>query len=75
MLKDIIGSIEPSVHGVLNAKIQLREPKTKMLRSAAVLAQELGQSGIVVFTRSGYLRYMLGALRGARRPIYALYGH
>lgn len=71
VLKDIIGSIEPSVHGVLNSKIQLREPKTKMLRSAAVLAQELGQSGIVVFTRSGYLGYMLGALRARGVPIYA----
>ncbi len=28
-----------------------------MLRSAAVLAQDLGDSGIVVFTRSGYLAY------------------
>ncbi|MGB3118325.1 MAG: pyruvate kinase alpha/beta domain-containing protein, partial [Verrucomicrobiales bacterium] len=71
VLKDIIGSIEPSVHGVLNSTIQLREPKTKMLRSAAVLAQELGQSGIVVFTRSGYLGYMLGALRARGVPIYA----
>ena len=45
--------------------IVLREPKAKMLRSAATLAQELGQSGIVVFTRSGFLAYVLGALRPA----------
>jgi pyruvate kinase len=71
VLRDIIGSIEPSVHGMLNSKIQLHEPKAKMLRSAAVLAQDLGQSGIVVFTRSGFLAYVLGALRARGVPIYA----
>jgi len=38
----------------LNELIHLEEPKAKMLRSAAVLAQDLGKSGIVVFTRSGF---------------------
>ena len=42
-----------------------------MLRSAAVLAQELGKSGIVVFTRSGFLAYTLAALRAVGVPIYA----
>lgn len=42
-----------------------------MLRSAAVLAQDLGSSGIVVFTRSGYLAHALGALRARAVPIYA----
>jgi pyruvate kinase len=42
-----------------------------MLRSAAVLAQELGKSGIIVFTRSGFLAYVLGALRARGVPIYA----
>ena len=70
-MKNIIQSIEPSVTGVLNTKIQLKEPKAKLLRSAAVLAQELGTSGIVVFTRSGFLAYMLGALRARSVPIYA----
>ena len=71
VMKNIIQSIEPSVTGVLNTKIQLKEPKAKMLRSAAVLAQELGTSGIVVFTRSGFLAYTLGALRARSVPIYA----
>jgi len=71
VMKNIIQSIEPSVSGALNTKIQLKEPKAKMLRSAAVLAQELGKSGIVVFTRSGFLAYMLGALRARSVPIYA----
>ena len=42
-----------------------------MLRSAAVLAQELGQSGIIVFTRSGFLAYTLAALRAVGVPIFA----
>ncbi len=71
VLKDIIGSIEPSVSLALNSRIKLHEPKSKMLRSAAVLAQELGQSGIIVFTRSGFLPYVLAALRPRGVPIYA----
>ena len=71
VMKQIIESIEPSVEGALNRKIQLRAPKAKMLHSAAVLAQDLGESGIVVFTRSGFLAYVLGALRARGVPIYA----
>ena len=42
-----------------------------MLRAAAALAQDLGESGVVVFTRSGFLAYVLGALRARGVPIYA----
>ena len=71
VMKNIIESIEPSVSGALNRAIELKEPKSKMLRSAAVLAQELGNSSIVVFTRSGFLAYVLGALRARGVPIFA----
>ncbi len=71
VMKNIIESIEPSVSGALNRTIVLKEPKSKMLRSAAVLAQELGNSSIVVFTRSGFLAYVLGALRARGVPIFA----
>lgn len=72
VLKNIIEAIEPTVPSSLNAEIKLREPKSKMLRSAAVLAQELGEdSGIVVFTRSGFLGYVLGALRAKGVPVFA----
>jgi pyruvate kinase len=71
VLKNIIQSIEPSEKRAANEVIQLEEPKAKMLRSAAVLAQELGGSGIVVFTRSGFLGYTLAALRARGVPIYA----
>ena len=63
VMKKIIGSTEPYEQRVLNEGIRLEEPKAKMLRSAAVLAQQLEDSGIVVFTRSGFLGYTLAALR------------
>jgi len=71
VLKHILKSIEPSEKRGLNETIHLDEPKAKMLRSAAVLAQQLGNSGIVVFTRSGMLAYTLAALRASGVPIYA----
>jgi len=71
VFKNIIQSVEPTVGRQLNSRIVLREPKAMMLRSAAGLAQELGDSGIVVFTRSGFLAYVLGALRPRGVPIYA----
>jgi len=71
VFQKIIDSIEPSVNRELNKRIVLKEPKAKMLRSAATLSQDLGNSGIIVFTRSGFLAYVLGALRPHGIPIYA----
>lgn len=71
VMKNITRSIEPSEKRKLNELIELKEPKAKMLRSAAVLAQEMEHSGIVVFTRSGFLAYTLAALRPDGIPIYA----
>ncbi len=55
----------------LNPHIILKTPKAKMLRSAAVLAQELEDAGIVIFTRSGFLAHIIAALRPNRIPIFA----
>jgi len=77
VLQQIIASIEPTVSRTLNSRIELKDPKAIMLRSSAILAQELGESdpehgsGIVVFTRSGFLPYVLGALRPRGVPIFA----
>lgn len=71
VMKNIIQSTEPTVTTELNKKIVLTEPKARMLRSAAFLAQDMGGAGIVVFTRSGFLAYTLGALRPSGVPIYA----
>jgi pyruvate kinase len=71
VMTNILNSIEPTEKRRLNEGLVLLEPKAKMLRAAAVLAQELGDSGIVVFTRSGFLAYTLAALRAVGVPIYA----
>lgn len=71
VFKNIIETMEPSVDRALNTLIKLKEPKAKMLRSAAVLAADLEDSGIIVFSRSGFLPYVLGALRPHGIPIYA----
>jgi len=71
VMKNILRSIEPSERRGINEEIRLEEPKAKMLRAAAILAQELGHSGIVVFTRSGFLAYTLAALRATGVPIFA----
>jgi pyruvate kinase len=71
VMKNIVKTIEPTEKRGINEVIKLHEPKAKMLRSAAVLAQEMGNSGIVVFTRSGFLAYMLAGLRAVGVPIYA----
>jgi pyruvate kinase len=71
VMKNIIGSIEPTEKRASNETLLLAAPKAKMLRAATVLARELGESGIVVFTRSGFLAYTLAALRAVGVPIYA----
>jgi pyruvate kinase len=71
VMKHIVNTIEPTEKRGINEVIKLVEPKAKMLRSAAILAQEMGNSGIVVFTRSGFLGYTLAALRAVGVPIYA----
>jgi pyruvate kinase len=71
VMKNIVKTIEPTEVRRMNEVIELKEPKAKMLRSAAALAQELEDSGIVVFTRSGFLAYTLAGLRTVGVPIYA----
>jgi pyruvate kinase len=71
VMKNIITSTEPAEKRRSNLEIRLSEPKAIMMRSAALLAQELDQSGIVVFTRSGFLAYTLAGIRAQGVPIYA----
>jgi pyruvate kinase len=70
-MKRIVCTIEPTEKRWLNESIELTEPKAKMVRAAAMLAGDLGNSGIVVFTRSGNLVYTLAAMRAVGVPIYA----
>ena len=71
VFKNIAESIEPTIDTELNSRFKLVGPKAKMLRAAAGLAKNLGDSGIVVFTRSGDLAYWLAGLRARGVPIYA----
>ncbi len=71
MMKRIAGKVEGSAPRHHNAELPLKSHKDRMLRSAALLAQELGEAGIVVFTRNGVLPQTLSALRASHCPIYA----
>ena len=73
VLRNIIASIQPTLGRRLNERIVFNYPKTMMLRSAAVLAQQLNSqsAGIVVFTRSGFMASKLAALRALNVPVFA----
>jgi pyruvate kinase len=70
-MKRVAGKIEGSAVKGYNAALPLKTHKDRLLRSAVVLAQELGDAGIIVFTRNGLLPQALAALRAWRCPIYA----
>jgi pyruvate kinase len=70
-MKKVSGKIEGSAVKGYNIALPLKTNKDRLLRSAVVLAQELGDAGIVVFTRNGLLPQALAALRAWRCPVYA----
>jgi pyruvate kinase len=70
-MKRVAGRIEGSADKGYNSALPLKTNKDRLLRSALVLAQELGEAGLVVFTRNGLLPQALSALRAWRCPIYA----
>jgi pyruvate kinase len=70
-MKKVAGRIEGSQGKGYNEKLPLKTHKDRLLRSAVLLAQEIGDAGVVVFTRNGLLPQALSALRAWRCPIYA----
>lgn len=70
VLKRISRRIESLHNGDPTSGVELTTPKAKMLRSAVYLANDLENSGIVVFSRSGFLVQVISTLR-PRVPIYA----
>jgi pyruvate kinase len=70
-MKRVSGKIEGSAVKGYNSALQLKTHKDRLLRSAVVLAQELGDAGIVVFTRNGLLPQALSSLRAWKCPVYA----
>lgn len=71
VMKKISCEIENALPLNYNKKIELYLPKNKMLRSAVVLAQELTDAGIVVFTRTGRSAQLISSLRAIQCPIFA----
>jgi pyruvate kinase len=70
-MKRVAGRVENAASKGYNTELPLKTNKDRLLRSALVLAQEIGDAGIVVFTSSGLLPQTLSALRAWRCPIYA----
>lgn len=70
VMKQISHEIETALPLSYNAKFELHLPKNKMLRSAVILAQELGNAGIVVFTRTGRSAQLISSLRATQCPIF-----
>ena len=71
VMKKIIGSTEPYEKRVLNEGIRLEEPKAKMLRSAAVLAQQLDHLGSSFSRAAGSSATRWGRCGRKGIPIYA----
>lgn len=70
-MKTIASYVENTAPKRYNEKFVLNKPKNKMLRSAVVLAQDIGNTGILVFTKSGKSVQKLASLRPTRCPLYA----
>lgn len=70
VMKKISYEIEADLPLSYNQKFELSLPKNKMLRSAVVLAQELGNAGIIVFTRTGRSAQLISSLRATQCPIF-----
>lgn len=71
VMKRISYEIEEALPICYNQEFELRLPKNKLLKSAVVLAQELENTGILIFTRSGLSAQLVSSLRPTRCPIYA----
>jgi pyruvate kinase len=70
-MKKVAGRIESNSPKGYHSTLPLKNNKDRLLRSAVMLAQEIGDAGIVVFTRNGLLPQTLAAMRVWRCPIYA----
>jgi pyruvate kinase len=69
VMKRIAMNIERDEPRGYREALQLSTPKSKMLRSATMLAQDL-DAGIIVFTRTGFIPEVLSALRPSHCPIF-----
>ncbi len=67
----IAKTTEHELPRVLSPEQPNETPKIKVLRAAAGLAQDLGNTGIIAFTRNGDVPRTLSSLRAVGCPIYA----
>lgn len=70
-MRRVAARIEGAAPPGYNAALPLKSNKDRLLRSAVTLAQEIGEAGMVVFTRNGMLPGVVAALRPWRCPVYA----
>ncbi|MCX6889702.1 MAG: pyruvate kinase [Verrucomicrobia bacterium] len=71
VMKRIAKTTENELPRVLSPEQPNETPKIKLLRAAAGLAQDLGHTGIIAFTRNGDVPRTLSSLRTVGCPIYA----
>lgn len=71
VMSRIAVTTEQDIPRRLTSEQDSETPKVKLLRAAAGLAQDLGNAGIVAFTRNGDVPRTLSSLRAAGCPIYA----
>lgn len=72
VMKKIAHKVEKATPHSHNTSLHLESHKDKMLRSAVVLAQELENTGIIVFTKTGGSARKISALRPSKCPLYAM---
>jgi pyruvate kinase len=71
VLNRILLTMEKQMPGNFRPQIELTTPKEKMIAAAGKLAESLGKSALIVFTRSGHLVRLLAAQRPKETPIFA----
>jgi len=71
ILKKIAGRIESHPPVLFEEPSHMDGDKIKLLQSAVQLANEIGGSGILTFTRRGFMASGLAAMRPSSAPIFA----
>lgn len=71
VFKRIAETTERQDDGATRVDLELKSPKSKLVRSAARLAEDIEGAVVVVFTRAGNLPQIVSSLRPLRTPIFA----
>ena len=71
VFKRIAETTERQDDGATRVGLTLSSPKSKLVRSAARLAEDVENSVVMVFTRAGNLPQIVSSMRPIRSPIFA----